>query len=79
MIVVMTMAVRMGVTMFQARAMVVAMGMDVGVEMIMVMVMIVAVIMIGVMRVIHFRGQFLTIDTGFTLATAAHGTHLFNL
>lgn len=77
------MAVRMGVTMFQARAMVVAMGMDVGVEMIMVMVMvmvmIMAVIMIGVMRVIHLRGQFLTIDTGFTLAAAAHGTHLFNL
>lgn len=77
MIVVMAMAVRMGVTMFQARAMVVAMRMDVGVEMI--MVMIVAVIMIGVMRVIHLRGQFLTIDTGFTLAAAAHGTHLFNL
>ena len=77
MIVVMTMAVRMGVTMFQARAMVVAMRMDVGV--VMIMVMIVAVIMIGVMRVIHLRGQFLTIDTGFTLAAAAHGTHLFNL
>lgn len=71
------MAVRMGVTMFQARAMVVAVRMDVGMEMI--MVMIVAVIMIGVMRVIHLRGQFLTIDTGFTLAAAAHGTHLFNL
>ena len=71
------MAVHMGVTMFQARAMVVAMRMDVGV--VMIMVMIVAVIMVGVMRVIHLRGQFLTIDTSFTLAAAAHGTHLFNL
>jgi hypothetical protein len=53
--------------------------MNVGVEMNMVMMVAMIMVMIWVMMVIHLRGQFLTIDTGFTLAAAAHGTHLFNL
>ena len=69
--------------MFVARAVAVAMGMDM--EMIKVMIvggvvaMIVAMAVIMLRMVIYFRGQFLTIDTGFTLAAAAHGTHLFDL
>lgn len=49
-------------------------------EAIMKVVMIVVMIVVEVrVVVIRLRGQFLTIDTGFTLAAAAHSTHLFNL
>ena len=71
------------IVMFVARAMAVAMGMDMGMIMVMIVVVVVAMIVamavIMLRMVIYFRGQFLTIDTGFTLAAAAHGTHLFDL
>ena len=59
---------------------VMGMGMRVIMEAIMKVVMIVVMIVVEVrVVVIRLRGQFLTIDTGFTLAAAAHSTHLFNL
>ena len=81
------------IVMFVARAVAVAMGMDMEMIKVMIVVVVMAMIMTVVVvvamivamavimlrMVIYFRGQFLTIDTGFTLAAAAHGTHLFDL